>query len=176
MISGQIAEHNKELRREDDNILHNRYTEGSAMNRMSIYQDTIDEMETLAPLIDMLRQYLAAFDRDIPDEMSSQFQRSERRLKRVYATTEMSVMVDKVIEAYDMENMRPILRWYKEAVDELDKQFFVIRKARRELFDFDFRGCPGIVLEEQDMHLDEPAGWGKNEYETRYPEINCLEH
>jgi hypothetical protein len=113
--------------------------------------------------IRILQEYAASFQRDVPDELLQQFEPEQRRLNALYSTVEPLKSVKKVILAYDAKNFRPLCRLFREAVDELDKRFLGIRKAREGLLAFDTKNCPGVVLEQLDMHLVEPVNWKVNE-------------
>ncbi|EPE25351.1 hypothetical protein GLAREA_01263 [Glarea lozoyensis ATCC 20868] len=113
--------------------------------------------------IQRLKEYADSFQRDVPDELLPQFEVQERRLKALYSQVEPLRSVDQVLLAHDMKDPSNILQLYRAAVDELDKKYLAIRAAREELWSFDTKGCPGVILDELDMHLVEPVNWKVHE-------------
>lgn len=98
--------------------------------------------ELLAACMVFLEEYAASFVRDIPMSTRLTIRQNQRHFNFLYESMEREVLVKKLSEVVlDMEqhmvNELPWKTWFMTAVDDMDKQYLEIRKARKELFDFD---------------------------------------
>jgi hypothetical protein len=105
----------------------------------------------------LLKKYNASFDRILPTNFTitkKSWDDPSRSLSDCYAFLPSSLSIYKLEKAITLRDYRNFKMWYPEAIDELDKYFLEIRAARKELFDSDTLQNPGIILEENDRHID----------------------
>ncbi|KAE9373640.1 hypothetical protein N431DRAFT_465918 [Stipitochalara longipes BDJ] len=88
-----------------------------------------------------LEDYAKSFVRDVPYDIRFQIRKQQRKFDLIYASLEREVLMRKLSEALEID--RPTTHplawktWFMAAVDDMDKQYLEIRKARKELFDYD---------------------------------------
>jgi hypothetical protein len=134
------------------------------INRIIRYAETDDKNpEIIDEAIELLLDYSASFDRDISQRILSHWQwiweEPAEGFKAYYSLLPSSLVIDKLNKATAIRDYRCIKKWYREAVEDLDKAFLEIKSARKDLLSADTLNDPGFVLVEQDMHLVEAINW-----------------
>ncbi|PMD41299.1 hypothetical protein L207DRAFT_632736 [Hyaloscypha variabilis F] len=127
------------------------------------------DMILLTVCILYLEDYAKAFIRDVPCHTRFYIRREQHKFDLMYASHERESLMRKLSGALELDRLAanpvPWKMWFKAAVNNIDRQYLKIRKARKALFDFDptndkDRGCD-IDLEL--WRCDEMVDWTVNE-------------
>jgi hypothetical protein len=122
----------------------------------------------------LLEDYAQSFIRDVPLATRINIRKRQPKFDSAYAFLERETLLKRLDGLLVNNNLKiagsdKFLELFKLAVDNMDKQYLVIRKARKELFDCDDDTYERVIDPEL-WKCDEMVNWGLEEpdMETEY--------
>lgn len=123
----------------------------------------------------LLANYAESFARDMPDEIRKEIQVYQHTFNHNYSLLPSHRLIEQLKTLLDggcsyvdflVYHSDEFVQTFKSAVDELDKNYLEVRKARKALFDHD-TGDWGYDIDLQLERCDEMTNWGINEPKVR---------
>jgi hypothetical protein len=98
----------------------------------------------------LLEDYAQSFSRDVPLSTRINIRSSQHKFDAAYASLERESILKRlsgILENDDFQMNTPLkfVELFKQAVDDMDMQYLEIRKARKELFDYDDENYEQVI-------------------------------
>lgn len=116
-----------------------------------------------AEAILLLEKYHKAFQRDFPYTDQIRHQAHRQKDTSFYNNLPRNVLMRQATDAFDGMNWAFFISCFKRLVDDLDKQFMEMRKARKTLFEDDKSLDIGCDIELDSTLCTEMVDWTKDE-------------
>jgi hypothetical protein len=135
----------------------------------SLFQgsDYPPERDFVTTCIMYLEDYAATFVRDVPSYTKFHIRKEKEEFDFAYSTLEREMTMAMLYNIQALRSMvyatREWRKWFKSAVDDMDKQYLAIRKARKALLDFDADDNYGCDIDLELWRCDEMINWGATE-------------
>jgi hypothetical protein len=135
----------------------------------SLFQgsDYPPERDFVTTCIMYLEDYAATFVRDVPSYTKFHIRKEKEEFDFAYSTLEREMTMAMLYNIQALRSMvyatREWRKWFKGAVDDMDKQYLAIRKARKALLDFDADDDYGCDIDLELWRCDEMINWGTTE-------------
>lgn len=116
-------------------------------------------------LVIRLENYAKSFTRDLTPQVERYIRVRKRQFELSYSTLPREALLrelDAEMEAFNSMPTDNLIEIFKRAVDDMDKQYLEIRRARKALFDHDM-GDWGVELDLELWRCDEMVDWTVNE-------------
>ncbi|KAH8767733.1 hypothetical protein F5882DRAFT_302853, partial [Hyaloscypha sp. PMI_1271] len=135
----------------------------------SLFQgsDYPPERDLITTCIMYLEDYAATFVRDVPSYTKFYIRKEKEEFDFAYSTLEREMTMAMLYNIQALRSMvyatREWRKWFKDVVDDMDKQYLEIRKARKALLDFDADDDCGCDIDLELWRCDEMINWGTTE-------------
>jgi hypothetical protein len=73
--------------------------------------------------LDLLVEYVIAFERDMPPEIQNAIRKQQRRIDLIYSSMERSFLLNRLRNAVELKEFVHFNEWFHAAVDELNGQY-----------------------------------------------------
>jgi hypothetical protein len=114
----------------------------------------------------LLLEYAWSFERDVPSYIRHYVLARKSHLVYGHSIMQREQLVEHLVGGLDhplsFRYTYKYVEWFKEALDDMDKQYLEIRAARRALFDYDIKE-PGCSIDLELWRCDEMINWEVNE-------------
>ena len=119
----------------------------------------------------LLERYVRAFRRDAPNFIEAYIRLHENTFNELvtissagaYETNKDMKYLNKALKNFPGPLSRHIRVTVKRVMERCDREYFQIRAARKELFQHDILGQPGVELGPEYALADEEIDWAKDE-------------
>jgi hypothetical protein len=135
----------------------------------SLFQgfDYPPQKDLLTTCLLFLEDYAAAFVRDVPSHTKFHIRKEKDEFDFAYSTLERELMMKMLCNIQALRSMvsatKEWRKWFKGAVNDMDRQYLAIRKARKALLDFDADDDYGCNIDLELWRCDEMIKWGSIE-------------
>lgn len=135
----------------------------------SLFQgfDYPPQKDLLTTCLLFLEDYAATFVRDVPSHTKFHIRKEKDEFDFAYSILEREITMKMLRNVHGLQNMvyatREWRKWFKSAVDDMDRQYLAIRKARKALLDFDGDDDFGCDIDLELWRCDEMIDWGSTE-------------
>jgi hypothetical protein len=114
----------------------------------------------------LLLEYAWSFERDVPSYIRHYVLARKSHLEYGHSIMKREKLVEHLVGGLEhplsFRYTYKYVEWFKEALDDMDKQYLEIRAARRALFDYDIKE-PGCNIDLELWRCDEMINWEVNE-------------
>ena len=93
----------------------------------------------------------------------TQLRTQKRRLDSIRGTRKYEMLLERLRKLNDLDDYHDFQSWFREAVDEFEERFLVIRRARKDILSKDKLNKPECDLNLSVSNLDERIDWKATE-------------
>ena len=129
-----------------------------------------DAQTHLAEALLLLEDYALSFKREMSLQIRAVFNGLTPKLAKVFSEMPRERAIARLRHAFESRDFQSFVKDFRDASDDMDKQFLKMREARKHIFDWDINDWNCAHDLDLELHrCDEMVNWKINEPDTRPP-------